>query len=96
MKKVYVGVVGYKIILNVVIDISGASVRKISYRKPDGTTGQWTAAEESTTSISYTTTAITDLDQAGIWSLQSYVVKTWKIPGKQYKLEVEEPLVEIT
>lgn len=28
------------------VDITGASARKIKYKKPDGTKGEWVAAEE--------------------------------------------------
>lgn len=35
-----------KFIANTYTDITGASARKIKYKKPDGTTGEWVAAEE--------------------------------------------------
>lgn len=35
-----------KFIANTHTDITGASARKIKYKKPDGTTGEWVAAEE--------------------------------------------------
>jgi len=87
------GVIGAKITVNVTSDITGGTVFKIYYRKPDGTTGFWTAGKETNnTSISYTTTLATDLDQVGIWILQSWVeVGGWKGYGEvTEELEVGE------
>lgn len=71
---VFQGAIGQKIVLNVEVDISAATTRRINYTKADGTTSYWTAAEESTTSISYTTTSASDLNVKGIWKLQAYIV----------------------
>lgn len=71
---IFVGDIGVKIVLDVGTDISSATVLKIYYQKPDGTSGSWDASLESDNqSISYTTTTANDLDQAGTWELQSYV-----------------------
>ena len=71
---VFQGAIGQKIVLNVEVDISAASTKQIKYTKSDGTVGYWTAAEETTTSISYTTTSASDLNIKGIWKLQAYIV----------------------
>ncbi|NIM60001.1 MAG: hypothetical protein GTO16_13835 [Candidatus Aminicenantes bacterium] len=91
MATIYKGDIGVKIILNVVTDITGSSARKIYYKKPDaGDTGSWDADQESSTSISYTTTT-DDIDEAGAWRLQAYVEWSgYKLYGAQCDLEVEE------
>ena len=90
---VFKGTIGQKIILSVGVDISAATTRQIKYRKPDGTTGAWTAIEESTTSISYTTTAVTDLNISGTWQLQAYVITpSWTTHGEIVRLKVKETL----
>lgn len=92
MATIYVGDIGVKLILNTTADISSASVRKIYYKKPSGTTGSWTAGEESSTSISYTTTS-GDIDEAGKWTLQAYVEKgTWKLYGTEASLTVDRAI----
>jgi len=92
MATVYVGDIGVKIILNTTADISGAAVRKIYYKKPNGTTGNWAAAQESSTSISYTTAA-GNLDSAGTWTLQAYVEKgAWKLYGSEASLTVNQAI----
>jgi len=81
---------GLKIILNVGIDITGSTVWKIYYQKPiSEDTGSWTASQESSTSISYTTLA-DDIDEYGVWKFQSYVeTPIWKLYGAKTKLTVE-------
>lgn len=91
---VFVGAIGQKIILNVEADISAATTRQIKYEKPDGTSGYWTAVEESTTSISYTTTAATDLNLDGNWELQAYVVTpAWTDHGNIARMLVKKALI---
>lgn len=95
MPSVYVGAIGQKITLRVGVDISTATTRQIKYRRPDGTLSNWTAAQESTTSISYTTTADTDLPigSDGDWKLQAYIVTpTWADHGEVARLRVKETL----
>ena len=80
--------IGIEIELNVGTDISGATVRKIKFKRPNGTIGVWNASEKSSTSIAYVTKD-GDLNNAGIWMLQSYVEKsTWKIHGKKQRFTV--------
>jgi len=90
---VYQGAIGQKITLNIGVSIVGASVRQIKYEKPDGTDGYWTAAQESATEISFTTTVVTDLDKIGNWKLQAYIVMpTWTDHGDIARLTVKKHL----
>lgn len=89
----YKGAIGKKITCDCVIDISGASVRTIKYRKPDETEGSFAASEESTTEISYTTTAATEINQTGPWTFQPYVEKgSFKEHGDPAVVEVFDVL----
>jgi len=95
MQEIFEGAVGQKIILDVDVDISAATTRRIKYRRPDGTLSYWTATEETTTSISYTTVAATDIPKGsdGIWKLQAYVVTpAWTNHGEVDRLLVKETL----
>ena len=90
---VFVGATGQKIVLECGVDITAATTKQIKYQKPDGTASNWTAAQESTTSISYTTTAATDLNIDGSWKFQAYVVTpTWAKHGEIDKLLIKETL----
>lgn len=91
----FVGDIGKKIILTVGVDISAASVKRIIYRKPNGKTGYWTASEETTTSISYTTAA-TDIDEPGTWQFQAYcVTASWTQYGTIRRYEVKSPIASM-
>ena len=92
----FVGDIGKKIILTVGVDISAATTRRIIYRKPNGKTGYFTASQETTTSISYTTTAVTDIDEAGGWQFQAYVVtSTWTQYGTIVREDIEAPIASM-
>ena len=95
---IFKGDIGTKIILNTGSNLSTGTVFKIYYRKPDGTTGSWTAQKESDDlSISYTTLSASDLDIVGTWALQSYVeISGWKGFGVSVNLIVGTPVTEIT
>lgn len=71
-EKYYVGDTGTVIRLDVKVDISSATVRKIKAEKPDGTEVVWDAVAIGSNLIAYTTLAGT-LDQAGEWKLQADV-----------------------
>ena len=88
---VYKNDTNVKIILNVGVDISAATVMRIKYRTPAGYSSYWTASAEGTTAITYTTGA-TDLTTAGTWLLQAYVENTWTRHGLICRLEVRETL----
>ena len=86
---VFVGDLGVKIILDCGTSIAAATTRTIKYRKPGGEVKSWTGTQETTTTISYTTTAATDLDEAGTWQLQAYVVTpSWTLSGRIARLKV--------
>ncbi len=70
--KIYKGDVGQKIILDTDQDISEATLLQIKYKKPDATTGTWTATLTGIDSAYYTTVE-NDLDQTGNWEIQLYV-----------------------
>ncbi len=80
-----------KIVLNVGVDISAATVMRIKYCRPDSVTGYWSATAEGTTAITYTTIT-SDLSVAGDWRLQAYVENTWKRHGRIIRVRVEEIL----
>lgn len=72
--RIYVGEIGTTVSLECGLDISAATVRRIYYTKPDGTSSYWSASASGTTAMTYTTTAATDIDQVGVWRLRAYVV----------------------
>lgn len=94
---IFKGDIGTKIILNTGSNLSTGTVFKIYYRKPDGTTGSWTAQKESDDlSISYTTLSSSDLDVVGTWVLQSYVeISGWKGFGVSVNMIVGSPVTEV-
>ena len=80
--------IGIEIELNVATDISGATIRKIKFKRPNGTIGVWDASAKSSTSIAYVTKG-GDLNNAGIWTLQAYIEKaTWKLHGNKREFRV--------
>ena len=90
MTTVYVGDIGTEIILDCGTDISSATVRKINARKPDGTTLQWLADADGTTSIKYVTVD-GDLSAAGLWLLQAYIeMPGWKGRGETARMPVAD------
>ena len=66
---IFKGQVGVTIRLNMGIDISASGTASIRYKKPDGSTGAWTATIDNSAigTITYRTTAAADLDQSGVW-----------------------------
>jgi hypothetical protein len=76
---VFKGAVGFKIIVGVGIDLTDpAGEARLYMTRPDGTTVEWVATIEDAVngSISYTT-QLDDLNQAGVWKLNS----VWDITG---------------
>jgi hypothetical protein len=59
--------------LDTEINLTAATAPKILYTKPNGVTGQWTAAKQGTELV-YTTNS-SDLDIPGTWKLQTLVTK---------------------
>ncbi len=68
----YMNSVGYAITLNVDLDISDSTVRKILYKKPSGATGFWIAALQGLFELCYLVQEGA-LDEAGRWEVQAYV-----------------------
>jgi hypothetical protein len=60
--------------LDCVTDISTASVLKILYTKPNGITGDWIAVRDGATNVIKKDMANGEIDIAGEWQFQSYVV----------------------
>jgi hypothetical protein len=82
MNKIYIGDIGTQIKLDCGQDISTATTKQIQYKKPDGTTGAWTATIDTLRYLTFTTVLGT-LDQAGVWQLQAYIVMpTWTGHGE--------------
>jgi len=88
--KVYVGDVGTRIALDAGEDITTQTVLKIKYRKPDGTTGEWSASVEANNyAVYYTQDG--DLDTAGLWKFQIYIeLPTWEGHGETAEYMVNE------
>jgi hypothetical protein len=85
--------IGVQFQLNTGINIATATTANIHYRKPSGTTGSFTGATASGTHVVYTTTDATQLDEAGVWELQAYVVTpSWTLRGTIAKIRVVEAL----
>jgi len=89
------GDIGVKIVLDALVDISDATVRKIKYKKPDGTTGSWDAALESAMKLSFVTIA-GSLNQSGVWWLQIYfeTASGQKISGEWVEVTVLDRIVD--
>ena len=90
-KKPHVGVIGFEIFIETQLDLDTATTLEIKYKKPDGSSGTFTAVKETKTAprsntrygLKYITTAVGDLDQAGDWEVQAHVVlpSGWTGPG---------------
>jgi hypothetical protein len=72
----HVGDIGTPIVFDTGEDLTLATVHKLIYRKPNGTTGEWEGIIDGT-KLMFVTTLITDLDQAGTWDVDAYI----EIPG---------------
>jgi hypothetical protein len=76
-KRVYQGTVGASIKLDTGVDLSSATTLEIRVMRPSGVLATWTASVyapsgTATQSITYTTVS-GDLDELGVYVLQSYV-----------------------
>jgi len=88
--RVHVGDTKTEIILDCGTDVSSLTSAKILYQKPNGVTGSWTATKKTgaPTKIHYITGA-SDLDVAGVWILQAYVVMpAWSGHGEEVTMRV--------
>ena len=74
MGKVYLNQSSLRIQLTTNVDITGATETLIKYKKPSGTTGQWTAQVEAAgDGIIYYDLTGTELDEIDTWTLWAYV-----------------------
>jgi hypothetical protein len=74
MGKVYLNQSSLRIHLTTNVDITGASVTQIKYKKPSDTTGNWTATvDDATVGSMYYDLTGTELDEVGTWILWAYV-----------------------
>lgn len=83
-----VGDIGTQIIFDTGEDLTSATVHTLRYQKPNGEKGDWpgTIAGES---LTFTTTATSDLDVAGEWLIQAYLeIGTWKGHSEMSKFTV--------
>ena len=70
MGKIYKNQTALKLVATVGEDITGAISTLIKYRKPDGSTGSFTATstDDANGVIEYAVTSSEDIDQAGPWT----------------------------
>ena len=92
MGKIYVGQTKLRIQRTCNVDITGATVRKIKYIKPSGTTGELTATEltAATGVIYFDVVSSATLDEAGTWITWAYVTfsDTRVAPGEPVTMKV--------
>jgi hypothetical protein len=72
MSKIYVGDIGTVIALDCGVDLTMASSLEILVRKPNDEVVNWVATVLELNSVAYAT-KVNDLDQEGIWKVQSKV-----------------------
>lgn len=72
MAKYYEGSIGLTITLDTTVDLTGATIIEIHYKKPSGATGEWTASVTDTTKVQYATVD-GDIDESGTWEFLAYV-----------------------
>jgi hypothetical protein len=91
-EKHYIDEIGTDVIVDCGQDISTATVHKLEVRKPDGTTDEWDAEpytiDDEPNYLIYTTIS-GDFDQAGLYSIQSYIeMDGWEGRGQTVTFEV--------
>lgn len=61
--------------LDTQVDLTDATIMKIKYKKPGGTTGEWNASKDTTytTRIYYNIPDDTVIDESGMWTFWSFV-----------------------
>lgn len=72
---VFKGQSALDIILDTEIPLANSRKLSILYIKPNGEKGEWVGVQEGSTSIKYSV-AKRDLDQSGLWKLQSVVINS--------------------
>ena len=89
MGKIYKNDIGTKIILNLGVDMSGASVRQIKYTKPGRISGNWAATLGADDKSIYYLTVDGDLDEIGRWTVQAYIESSsWTGHGESVSFQV--------
>jgi len=74
MGKIYLNQSSLRLQLTTDEDITGATVTRIQYKKPSGTTGYWTAQVEAVgDGIIYYDLLGTELDEIGTWKIWAFV-----------------------
>lgn len=76
------------VILDTEYDISGATVLKIKYKKPNGVSGEWTGTLNGQ-KIVYDVVSENDLNVSGRWELQAFATIGGKnIYGESTQMEI--------
>ena len=90
MARIFEGDVGTIIRLDTGTDLSSATVMKIEYTKPGGSTGEWLAQRDpNDVNAMFYKTLSGDLDQSGTWALRAYVeLPDWKGHGEEVRMMV--------
>ena len=74
MGKIYKSQDSLRIKLTTSVDITGATVKKIYYKKPSGTIGSWDATVDViSTGVIYYDVVSGDIDESGQWKFWAYV-----------------------
>lgn len=68
-----VGTIGCQFVIDWGEDLSLATVKKLTFQKPDGSTFSKNAIVADNNYLTWTTTAAADLDMAGAWSVVAYI-----------------------
>ncbi len=91
MGKIFVGQTALKFEVLTYTDLTGATAQFIKYKKPDESTGSFTATITDAKGgiLEYTVTAVEELDQAGEWTLWGHATfPSGVVPGEAVKLEI--------
>jgi len=74
MGKIYKSQDSLRIKLTTSVDITGATVKKIYYKKPGGTIGSWDATVDViATGVIYYDVVSGDIDESGQWEFWAYI-----------------------
>lgn len=74
-------------------DVSACTVKRILYKKPDGSSGYWAADSIESNTILVYNVANADLDQAGVWTFQAFVTIGGKNGYGEYVQKEIKPYV---
>ena len=85
-----------RITIDTKIDVSGYATLQIRYRKPDGTTGCWSATLcASNDDCMYYDVQLGEIDQEGIWLYQGVALDTGvRLTGRWCKFTAHNPLAQ--